>query len=131
VITTALVPGQPAPRLVSREMVEGMRPGAVIVDLAVAQGGNCELSRAGEEIEHRGVLVLAPPDLAATVPLDASTVYSRNVLAFLLHLAPEGAPRVDLEDEIVRETLIAHAGEMRTAAAGAPLTRVGTGATAS
>lgn len=112
VITTAQVPGRPAPRLVTREMVERMRPGSVIVDLAVEQGGNCELSVAGEEVDHRGVRILAPPNLAATVPADASLLYSRNVQEVLLHVAKGGEVRIDRSDEIVAAMLLTHGGEV-------------------
>jgi NAD(P) transhydrogenase subunit alpha len=112
VITTALVPGKPAPKLVSREMVEAMRPGSVIVDLAVEQGGNCELSRPGEEVVHRGVVVLGPGDLASQTPLDASTLYARNVFALVQELLHEGAVRLDRDDEIVAGALLTHGGEL-------------------
>lgn len=125
VVTTALVPGKPAPRLVTREMVERMRPGAVIVDLAVAQGGNCELSRADEEVEHGDVLVLAPSNLAAETPLDASVLYARNLFALLECLLDDGAIRVDLEDEVVAGALLTHDGEVRHEATAAALAERG------
>lgn len=125
VVTTALVPGKPAPRLVTREMVERMRPGAVIVDLAVAQGGNCELSRADEEVEHGDVLVLAPSNLAAETPLDASVLYARNLFALLECLLDDGAIRVDLEDEVVAGALLTHDGEVRHEATAAALAEGG------
>lgn len=125
VVTTALVPGKPAPRLVTREMVERMRPGAVIVDLAVAQGGNCELSRADEEVEHGAVLVLAPSNLAAETPLDASVLYARNLFALLECLLDDGAIRVDLEDEVVAGALLTHDGEVRHEATAAALAEGG------
>lgn len=112
VITTAQVPGKPAPRLVTREMIEAMRPGAVIVDLATESGGNCELSRAGEDVVHRGVAILGPLNLAATMPRDASSLYSRNVLALVLHLLKDGRPVIDEADEIVGPTLLTHAGRV-------------------
>jgi NAD(P) transhydrogenase subunit alpha len=115
VITTALVPGKPAPRLVTREMVESMKPGSVIVDLAVEQGGNVELSRAGETVEHHGVRIFGPPNLAGEMPLDASTVYSRNVLTLLADLVADGAVALDLEDEVVAGALLVHRGEVRHA----------------
>lgn len=125
VVTTALVPGKPAPRLVTREMVERMRPGAVIVDLAVAQGGNCELSRADEQVEHGDVLVLAPSNLAAETPLDASVLYARNLFALLECLLDDGAIRVDLEDEVVAGALLTHEGEVRHEATAAALAEGG------
>lgn len=112
VITTAQVPGKTAPVLLTREMVESMRPGAVVVDLAAEQGGNCELTRAGEEVDHGGVLILGPPNLAASMPLDASTLYSRNVLSLLLLLVEEGTIRLDLDDEVIAGSLLTHAGEV-------------------
>jgi proton-translocating NAD(P)+ transhydrogenase subunit alpha len=112
VVTTALVPGKPAPRLVTQAMVEAMRPGAVVVDLAVEAGGNCELSRADEEVDHGGVLVLAPSNLPATAAIDASMLYGRNVLELLLYVVKEGALTIDPGDEIVGPTLLTHGGEV-------------------
>lgn len=111
-ITTALVPGKPAPRLISKEMVEAMRPGAVIVDLAIEQGGNCELSRADEEVHHAGVTVLAPSNLAATMAEDASTLYARNVHSLLQLLLKEGALVVSAEDEVIAGSLLTHEGRI-------------------
>jgi NAD(P) transhydrogenase subunit alpha len=115
-ITTALIPGKPAPRLITAEMVAAMRPGAVIVDLAVEQGGNCELSRADEEVVEGGVTILAPSNLPATLPEDASTLYARNVLALLqlLRKQEDGRPRLvlDLEDEVVAGSLLTHGGRI-------------------
>jgi NAD(P) transhydrogenase subunit alpha len=113
VITTALVPGKKAPRLVTREMVESMRPGSVIVDLAVTQGGNCELSKPDETVEHDGVSILGPSNLPATLARDASTLYARNLTALLGHVAPKGELSLDLEDEIVDGALVTHSGEVR------------------
>jgi NAD(P) transhydrogenase subunit alpha len=112
VITTALVPGRPAPRLVSREMVEAMRPGSVIVDLAVEQGGNCELSQADQEVVHRGVHILAPANLVATMPHDASSLYARNIWALLQLLWKDGALHVDTADEVVAGALLTHEGRV-------------------
>ncbi len=111
-VTTALVPGKPAPRLITAEMVHKMRPGAVIVDLAVEQGGNCELSRADEVVREGGVTILAPSNLAATMPEDASTLYARNVLALLDLMVKEGAIGLDLEDEVLAGSLLTHGGEI-------------------
>jgi NAD(P) transhydrogenase subunit alpha len=113
VVCTALVPGKKAPLLVARDMVEAMRPGAVVVDLAVAQGGNCELSRADEEVVHRGVVILGPSNLPAATPLDASQLYARNVWALVRITLKEGAVALDLDDEIVAGTLLTHGGEVR------------------
>lgn len=111
VITTALVPGRAAPKLITKEMVERMRPGAVIVDLAAEQGGNCELSEAGKDRLHHGVRLLAPQNLAATVPEDASMLYARNV-AEIVGLVVKGGT-IDLEDEILQAMILTHAGELR------------------
>jgi NAD(P) transhydrogenase subunit alpha len=124
VITTALVPGKKAPTLVTREMVEGMKNGAVIVDLAVEQGGNCELSQAGEEVVAGGVLILGPPNLAADMPHDASTFYARNVLALLGGMVSEGNVALDLEDEIIDGALLTHQGDVRHAATAEQLGKV-------
>jgi NAD(P) transhydrogenase subunit alpha len=110
VITTALVPGRPAPLLVTRDMVEAMRPGSVIVDLAVEQGGNCELSQPDREVVHNGVVILGPSNLAAGMPYDASTLYAKNVLALLQTLLKEGAVAIDTADEVVAGSLLTHGG---------------------
>jgi NAD(P) transhydrogenase subunit alpha len=112
VITTALVPGRPAPRLVTAQMVAAMRPGSVIVDLAVEQGGNCELSEADREVVHNGVLILGPSNLAAAMPHDASSLYARNVFALLQLLVKEGRVAVDTQDEVVAGTLLTHDGQV-------------------
>ncbi|HEV8582598.1 MAG TPA: Re/Si-specific NAD(P)(+) transhydrogenase subunit alpha [Thermoanaerobaculia bacterium] len=110
-ITTALVPGKPAPRLITADMVRAMRPGAVIVDLAVEQGGNCELSQPDREVVEGGVVILGPSNLPAAMPHDASLLYARNVFALLqLLLDKEGKLAPDLEDEVVAGTLLTHAG---------------------
>ncbi len=100
VITTALVPGRPAPRLIPAASVERMRPGSVIVDLAAEAGGNCELTEPGAEVERNGVQIVGFRDLPSRVPYHASQLYSRNVMALLLHLAPGGEPALDFDDEI-------------------------------
>ncbi|HSC91719.1 MAG TPA: Re/Si-specific NAD(P)(+) transhydrogenase subunit alpha [Gaiellaceae bacterium] len=100
VISTALVPGRAAPRLVPASAVERMRPGSVVVDLAAEAGGNCELTRAGEIVEHGGVTLVGLTNLASTMPADASRLLSRNVQALLQHLAPEGELALDFDDEI-------------------------------
>jgi NAD(P) transhydrogenase subunit alpha len=112
VITTAAVPGRKAPVLVTAEMVEGMHRGAVVVDLAAERGGNCELTRPGETVVHRGVTVLGPLNLPAMVPYHASQLYSKNISTFLLHLVSKGALRVDLADEITAGTLVAREGRV-------------------
>ena len=117
VITTAQIPGRPAPMLVPRDVVERMRPGAVIVDLAVASGGNCEVSKLDEEVVHQGVLVLGVGNLAATMSHDASALYARNVLNLLLDIRGEDAGTVvlDPENEIVDGALLTHEGGVRHA----------------
>jgi NAD(P) transhydrogenase subunit alpha len=112
VITTALVPGRRAPVLVTREMVESMAPGSVVVDLAAEQGGNCEVTRPDQAVEVKGVTVLGPTNLPASVPHHASQMYARNVSSFLRHLIRDGALRVDPEDEITRETLVCRDGKV-------------------
>ena len=100
VITTALVPGRPAPRLIPASAVEAMRPGSVVVDLAAEAGGNCELTDPGEETVRHGVTIVGWVNLPSTMPDDASRLYARNVTSLLDHLAPEGELRLDFEDEI-------------------------------
>ena len=136
VITTAAVPGKRAPVLVTRDMVAGMAPGSVIVDLAAERGGNCELTRPGETVVESQVTILGPLNLPATVPYHASQLYARNVASFLVHLLRDGrpaaagaagaatvaaaaaapAPRpglaIDTSDEITRETLVTRGGEV-------------------
>ncbi len=106
-ITTAQVPGKKAPMLISRAMVEAMKPGAVIVDLAAAQGGNCELTKPDEEITHNGVTIFGPTNLAATVPIDASTLYARNLSALLTSLLKDGELVLAEDDEVVAAALVA------------------------
>jgi len=112
VITTAVVPGKKAPVLVTTEMVRGMAPGSVIVDLAAERGGNCELTRAGETIVDGGVTVIGQINLASTVPYHASSLYARNITAFLLHLVKDGKMNLKLDDEITRDTLLTRGGEI-------------------
>lgn len=113
VITTAQVPGRAAPMLVSREMVEQMRPGSVIVDVAASSGGNCELTQPGQEIVHRQVLVIGPTDLAGRVAVDASQMYARNLAAFIDGITDDHANlAVDFDDEIVSEACITHDGRV-------------------
>jgi NAD(P) transhydrogenase subunit alpha len=113
VITTALVPGRPAPRLVTAEMVHAMRAGSIIVDLAVEQGGNCELSQPDREVVENGVLILGPSNLAAAMPHDASLLFARNTYALLqLLLDKEGKLAINVEDEIIAGSLLTHAGQV-------------------
>jgi H+-translocating NAD(P) transhydrogenase subunit alpha len=113
VITTAAIPGKRAPILVTAEAVRAMKPGSVIVDLAVDTGGNCELTEPGKEVVQNGVVVLGPTNLASSLPFHASQMYARNISSFLLHVVTDGALRVDFQDEIIRETCVTHAGEIR------------------
>ncbi len=100
VITTALIPGRAAPRLIPASAVAAMRPGSVIVDLAAEAGGNCELTEPGEEVVREGVTIVGPTNLPSSMPFHASQLYARNVSALLQHLAPEGELVLDFEDEI-------------------------------
>ena len=100
VVTTALIPGRPAPQLIPRSAIESMRPGSVIVDLAAEAGGNAELTEADQDVVHQGVTLIGPTNLPSTMPFHASQLYARNVSALLQHLAPEGELQLDFEDEI-------------------------------
>ena len=115
VITTAAIPGKRAPVLITAEAVRGMKPGSVIVDLAVETGGNCELTEAGTDVVRNGVLILGPLNLPSTLPYHASQMYARNVASFLMHGARDGKLVVDLGDEIIRDTCVTYAGEVRKA----------------
>jgi NAD(P) transhydrogenase subunit alpha len=112
VITAAVIPGKKSPLLVTADMVKGMAPGSVIVDLAAERGGNCELTRPGEEIVVHGVTIIGWFNLASSVPYHASQMYSRNVSAFLMHMVKDGKLRLDTSDEIIRETLLTQGGEV-------------------
>jgi NAD(P) transhydrogenase subunit alpha len=112
VITAAVIPGKKSPILVTKEMVAGMAPGSVIVDLAAERGGNCELTRPGEKIVEHGVTIIGWFNLASTVPYHASQMYARNLTAFLLHLVKDGKLKLDTSDEIIRDTLLTRGGEV-------------------
>lgn len=113
VITTAAIPGRKAPILVTAEMVALMQPGSVIVDLAAERCGNCELTQPGETIVKNGVTIIGPTNLPSEVPYHASQMFAKNVLTFLQHLAKEGLPeKINLDDEITRETLICAEGDV-------------------
>ena len=112
VITTAVIPGKKAPVLVTAEMVRGMAPGSVVVDLAAERGGNCELTRPDQVVVEQGVTILGPTNLPSTVPYHASQMYAKNITTFLLHLVKNGAVTLDPTDEITRDTLIAQGGEV-------------------
>ena len=114
VITTALIPGRPAPRLITRAMVESMKPGAVIVDLAAERGGNCELTDPGKTVDAGGVRIFGPLNLAGEIPVNASSLYAKNLLNFLATLIDkdEKTLKVDWDDEIVKGTLVAKDGKI-------------------
>ncbi len=112
VISTAAVPGKKSPVLVTAEMVHRMAPGSVIVDLAAERGGNCELTKADEIVDVNGVTILGPTNLPATVPYDASLMYARNIASFLLHLVKDGELNLDMEDEIIEQTLLTQDGQI-------------------
>jgi len=112
VISAAVVPGRKPPVLITAEMVKGMAPGSVIVDLAGEQGGNCELTRPGEIVVEHGVTVIGTINLASKVPYHASQMYARNISAFLLHLFKDGKLQLDAQDEIVEKTLVTRGGEI-------------------
>lgn len=112
VITTAAIPGRRAPVLVTAEMVEAMRPGSVVVDLAAESGGNCELSSPGEEVEHHGVLVWGARNVPSAMPVHASRLYAANVANLLLHMTADGRVEPDFSDEIVAGACVTHRGEV-------------------
>jgi len=113
VISTAGVPGRPAPRIISRSAVERMKPGAVIVDLLAEGGGNCELTRAGETVEHGGVRIIGPINLPATVAYHASDMYARNLLNFIKPAFKDGAIAIDWNDEVFAASCVTHDGSIR------------------
>jgi proton-translocating NAD(P)+ transhydrogenase subunit alpha len=115
IITTALIPGRPAPELISKEMVESMKPGSVIVDLAVEAGGNCPLSKLNEVVEHQGVTIVGHGNLPSLLATDASNLYARNLYNFLVPMinGGKGELKPDPKDEIVAASLITHRGEFR------------------
>ena len=112
VIATAAVPGRKAPLLMTTEMTSAMAPGSVVVDLAAERGGNCELTRPGQTVVHNGVTILGPVNLASSLPNHASQMYGSNIASLLKLLIRKGALAIDLEDEIIRETLVAHDGKI-------------------
>ena len=123
VITTAAVPGRKAPILVTTAMAEAMAPGSVIVDIAAERGGNCELTRLGETVVHRGVSILGPANLPSRAPYHASQMYATNVVNLLKLMLKDGAVTINLEDEIIRETLVTHEGKVVNPRVGAMLTQ--------
>ena len=112
VVTTALIPGRPAPELITDAMVSAMRPGSVIVDLAAEAGGNCVHTRAGEDVMHGHVLILGPRNLPSTMPTHASQMFSKNMATFVRHIVSDGVLKLDMEDEITGATCITRNGEI-------------------
>ncbi len=112
VVTTAAIPGRPAPKIITAEMVRNMSPGSVIVDLAAESGGNCELTQPGESVNHGGVIVDGPLNLASGAPIHASEMYAKNLLNLLQLIMSEGQINIDLEDKVVAGTLLTHQGEL-------------------
>ena len=114
VITTALIPGRPAPRLITRAMVDSMKPGAVIVDLAAERGGNCELTQADKVVDHNGVRIWGPLNLAGTVPVNASSLYAKNLLAFIEPMfdKKDKSLKINWDDETVKGTLVTRDGKV-------------------
>jgi NAD(P) transhydrogenase subunit alpha len=110
VISTASVPGRPAPRIISRAAVERMRPGSVVVDIAAEQGGNCELTRAGETVEHQGVAIVGPVNLAGELAYNASEMYSRNLFNFLQPALARGELAIDWNDEVFAQACLTRDG---------------------
>lgn len=112
VICTAAIPGRPAPLLIEATTVERMRPGSVVVDLAATTGGNCELTRAGEDVDHHGVTIIGATDLVSRVAGHASQMYARNVASFIDLIAVDGELDIDVDDDIVRDSCVARDGEV-------------------
>jgi H+-translocating NAD(P) transhydrogenase subunit alpha len=112
VITAAVIPGKKSPILITADMVKGMSPGSVIVDLAAERGGNCELTKIAETIKVHGVTIIGAINLASTVPYHASQMYARNLMTFLTYMVKEGKPQLNMQDEIIRETMITSGGEI-------------------
>jgi NAD(P) transhydrogenase subunit alpha len=115
VISTALVPGRPAPKIITEEQVKEMRPRSVIVDLAAERGGNCTLTRPGEIVQVHGVAIHGPLDLPSAYPLHASQMYARNMLNYIQHLVTDGKLQLDLDDVMTRDPLVTHEGEITNA----------------
>lgn len=113
VITTASVPGRKAPTIITAEMVRGMRPGSVLVDLAAESGGNCELTRPSETVEEGGVVISGPLNVASSVPVHASEMFAKNLLNFLSPMIQNGELQLDWEDEVIAQTALTHDGEIR------------------
>jgi proton-translocating NAD(P)+ transhydrogenase subunit alpha len=113
VVTTASVPGRPAPKIISLAAVERMRPGSVVVDIAAEQGGNCELTRTGEIVEHQGVKIVGPVNLPGELGYNASEMYARNLLNFLKPAIDKGELKIDWNDEVFAQSCLTHAGQIK------------------
>jgi H+-translocating NAD(P) transhydrogenase subunit alpha len=113
VVTTASVPGRPAPKIISRAAVERMRPGSVVIDIAAEQGGNCELTRAGETVSHNGVSIVGPVNLPASLAYNASEMYARNLLNFLKPAIDKGELKIDWTDEVFAQSCLTHDGVVK------------------
>ena len=113
VVTTAQIPGRPAPELITEPMVDSMRPGSVIVDLAASSGGNCALTCEGETVVHNGVKIMGPSNLPADIPVHASQMFAKNVATLLKELVSDGALSLDFDDEVLTATCVTHGGEVR------------------
>jgi H+-translocating NAD(P) transhydrogenase subunit alpha len=112
VITTAAIPGKKSPLLLTADAIHGMQPGGIIIDLAAERGGNCELTKADQRVKHQGVTILGPTNIASDVPQHASLMFSNNITKFLLNLVNKGEVNLNMEDEIIRETLVARGGDV-------------------
>jgi NAD(P) transhydrogenase subunit alpha len=112
VITAAVIPGKKSPVLITADMVKGMAPGSVIVDLAAERGGNCELTQTGKTVKEHGVTIIGAINLASSVPYHASQMYARNVTAYLTYLVKDGKLQFNMQDEIIRETIVTNGGEI-------------------
>jgi H+-translocating NAD(P) transhydrogenase subunit alpha len=112
VITAAVIPGKKSPVLITADMVKGMAPGSVIVDLASERGGNCELTQTGKTVVANGVSIIGAINLASSVPYHASQMFARNITTFLIYLVKDGKLQLNMQDEIIRETMVTHAGEV-------------------
>ena len=111
-MTTALIPGRPAPKIITAEMVSGMHAGSAIIDLASENGGNCELTDPGKVIEKDGVIIDGSFNIPSTMPAHASQVYAKNVSALINYICPEGSLKLDMEDEITSGSMFTHNGEV-------------------
>ncbi|MGB5426988.1 MAG: NAD(P)(+) transhydrogenase (Re/Si-specific) subunit alpha, partial [Gammaproteobacteria bacterium] len=113
VISTAALPGRPSPKIITSAMVESMKPGSVIIDLAAEGGGNCELTKAGEDIAHHGVVIAGPLNVPSMLAVHASEMYAKNLLNFLTPMIKDGTLAPDWEDEVLAESVLTHQGEIR------------------